>query len=120
MRIYTQILEKPHSSLLCAGTVETKQLHSISNLGCPESRLTKLVYGRRYFTKRYFFSIFKNFNFFLELANMKPEEMASNELKKLREKFTKEAINDHQMAQNEGKTGIQSNTIRSNFFPYFP
>jgi len=37
-----------------------------------------------------------------ELANMKPEEMASNELKKLREKFTKEAINDHQMAQNEG------------------
>ena len=28
--------------------------------------------------------------------------MASNELKKLREKFTKEAINDHQMAQNEG------------------
>ena len=34
---------------------------------------------------------------------MKPEEMASNELKKLREKFTKEAINDHQMAQNEGE-----------------
>ena len=33
---------------------------------------------------------------------MKPEEMASNELKKLREKMTKEAINDHQMAQNEG------------------
>ena len=33
---------------------------------------------------------------------MKPEDMASNELKKLREKFTKEAINDHQMAQNEG------------------
>ena len=38
-----------------------------------------------------------------ELANMKPEDMASDELKKLREKFTKEAINDHQMAQNEGK-----------------
>jgi len=37
-----------------------------------------------------------------ELASMKPEDMASNELKKLREKFTKEAINDHQMAQNEG------------------
>lgn len=36
------------------------------------------------------------------LAAMKPEEMASNELKKIREKFTKEAINDHQMAQNEG------------------
>jgi len=36
------------------------------------------------------------------LAEMKPEDMASNELKKLREKFTKEAINDHQMAQNEG------------------
>ena len=66
------------------------------------------------------FKFFKISTFFLELANMKPEEMASNELKKLREKFTKEAINDHQMAQNEGKTGIQSNTIRSNFFPYFP
>ena len=39
----------------------------------------------------------------LALAEMKPEDMASNELKKLREKFTKEAINDHQMAQNEGK-----------------
>ena len=39
---------------------------------------------------------------FSELASMKPEDMASNELKKLREKFTKEAINDHQMAQNEG------------------
>ena len=38
----------------------------------------------------------------LALAEMKPEDMASNELKKLREKFTKEAINDHQMAQNEG------------------
>lgn len=36
------------------------------------------------------------------LASMKPEEMASKELTKLREKFTKEAINDHQMAQNEG------------------
>lgn len=33
---------------------------------------------------------------------MKPEDMASNELKKLREKMTKEAINEHQMAQNEG------------------
>ena len=38
------------------------------------------------------------------LAAMKPEEMASNELKKIREKFTKEAINDHQMAQNEGNS----------------
>ena len=37
---------------------------------------------------------------------MKPEDMASNELKKLREKFTKEAINDHQMAQNEGTVRI--------------
>ena len=34
---------------------------------------------------------------------MKPEDMASNELKKLREKMTKEAINEHQMAQNEGE-----------------
>ena len=38
---------------------------------------------------------------------MKPEDMASNELKKLREKFTKEAINDHQMAQNEGLLKLQ-------------
>ena len=37
-----------------------------------------------------------------KLAAMKPEEMASKELNKLREKYTKEAINDHQMAQNEG------------------
>ena len=40
--------------------------------------------------------------YIVALAEMKPEDMASNELKKLREKFTKEAINDHQMAQNEG------------------
>lgn len=42
----------------------------------------------------------------LALAEMKPEDMASNELKKLREQFTKEAINDHQMAQNEGTVRI--------------
>ncbi|CBY20996.1 unnamed protein product [Oikopleura dioica] len=37
-----------------------------------------------------------------KLASMKPEEMASKQLQELRKKFTKEAINDHQMAQNEG------------------
>ena len=51
----------------------------------------------------------------LALAEMKPEDMASNELKKLREKFTKEAINDHQMAQNEGTV---RNTIRITIIMY--
>ena len=37
-----------------------------------------------------------------KLASMKPEEMASKQLQELRKKFTKEAINDHQMAQNQG------------------
>ena len=37
-----------------------------------------------------------------KLSSMKPEEMASKQLQELRKKFTKEAINDHQMAQNEG------------------
>ncbi|ELU04705.1 hypothetical protein CAPTEDRAFT_155099 [Capitella teleta] len=36
------------------------------------------------------------------MASMTSEEMASDDLKKLREKFTKEAINDHQMAQQGG------------------
>lgn len=40
------------------------------------------------------------------LAVMTSEEMASAEMKKLREKLTKEAIDDHQMAQQGGtKTG---------------
>ncbi|XP_065332142.1 transcription elongation factor S-II [Cloeon dipterum] len=37
-----------------------------------------------------------------KLAVMTSEEMASNEMKNLREKFTKEAINDAQLAQVEG------------------
>lgn len=37
-----------------------------------------------------------------KLASMKPEEMASKELQELRKIYTKEAINDHQMAQNQG------------------
>lgn len=37
-----------------------------------------------------------------KLAVMTPEEMASDEMKKLREKLTKEAINDHQMARTQG------------------
>ena len=37
-----------------------------------------------------------------KLASMKPEEMASKQLQELRKQYTKEAINDHQMAQNEG------------------
>lgn len=36
------------------------------------------------------------------IAKMTAEEMASDELKKEREKFTKEAINDHQMALTTG------------------
>lgn len=41
------------------------------------------------------------------LAKMTPEEMASDELKQLRAKFTKESINDHQMARTEGaKTSL--------------
>lgn len=37
-----------------------------------------------------------------KLAKMTPEEMASNEMKKLREKFVKEAINDAQLATVQG------------------
>jgi len=36
------------------------------------------------------------------LAVMTPHEMASDEMKELRAKFTKEAIDDHQMAQQGG------------------
>lgn len=38
------------------------------------------------------------------LSKMTPEEMASNEIKQLREKFVKEAINDAQLATNQGTT----------------
>lgn len=38
------------------------------------------------------------------MAKMTAEEMASDELKKEREKFTKEAINDHQMSLTTGTT----------------
>ncbi|SPP90007.1 transcription elongation factor S-II [Drosophila guanche] len=37
-----------------------------------------------------------------QLAKMSPEEMASDEMKKLREKFVKEAINDAQLATVQG------------------
>ena len=37
-----------------------------------------------------------------KLAKMTPEEMASNEMKKIREKFIKEAINDAQLATVQG------------------
>uniref|UniRef100_A0AC34QNT3 Transcription elongation factor S-II n=1 Tax=Panagrolaimus sp. JU765 TaxID=591449 RepID=A0AC34QNT3_9BILA len=37
-----------------------------------------------------------------KFAVMTADEMASNEMKKLRDKFTKEAINEHQMAVTEG------------------
>lgn len=37
-----------------------------------------------------------------KLAKMSPEEMASDEMKKIREKFVKEAINDAQLATAEG------------------
>lgn len=37
-----------------------------------------------------------------KLAKMTPEEMASDEMKKLREKFVKEAINDAQLATVQG------------------
>lgn len=41
------------------------------------------------------------------LATMSADEMASDELKELRAKFTKEAIDDHQMARREGaKTSL--------------
>ena len=43
------------------------------------------------------------------LAVMTAEEMASDELKQLREKFTKEAINDHQMAV---ATGSKSSLLK--------
>jgi transcription elongation factor S-II len=36
------------------------------------------------------------------LATMTPEEMASDEMKKIREKLSREAFNDHQMATNSG------------------
>lgn len=36
------------------------------------------------------------------LAKMTPEEMASDEMKKMREKFVKEAINDAQLATVQG------------------
>lgn len=38
-----------------------------------------------------------------KLAKMTPEEMASNEMKKLRERFVKEAINDAQLATVQGR-----------------
>lgn len=38
----------------------------------------------------------------VKLAKMTPEEMASDEMKKLREKFVKEAINDAQLATVQG------------------
>lgn len=38
-----------------------------------------------------------------KLAKMTPEEMASNEMKKLRERFVKEAINDAQLATVQGE-----------------
>ncbi|XP_078319207.1 transcription elongation factor A protein 1-like isoform X2 [Crassostrea virginica] len=38
------------------------------------------------------------------IANMSAEEMASDEMRKLRAKFTKESIDDHQMARQEGTT----------------
>ncbi|XP_075240987.1 transcription elongation factor A protein 2-like [Convolutriloba macropyga] len=42
-----------------------------------------------------------------QLATMTPEQMASSEMKELRQKLTKEAINDHQMAVVEGtKTAL--------------
>ncbi|GFO32835.1 transcription elongation factor a protein 1, partial [Plakobranchus ocellatus] len=37
-----------------------------------------------------------------QIASMSAEEMASNEMKQLREKLTKEAIDDHQMAKTGG------------------
>lgn len=39
---------------------------------------------------------------FFPKAKMTPEEMASDEMKKVREKFVKEAINDAQLATAEG------------------
>ncbi|XP_071116977.1 transcription elongation factor S-II-like [Haliotis cracherodii] len=38
----------------------------------------------------------------IQLAKMTAEEMASNEMKNLRTKFTKEAIDDHQLAKTSG------------------
>lgn len=37
-----------------------------------------------------------------KLAKMTPEEMASDEMRKVRQQFVKEAINDAQLAQVEG------------------
>jgi len=37
-----------------------------------------------------------------QLAVMTPEEMASDEMKKIRERLSREAFNDHQMALNSG------------------
>jgi len=42
-----------------------------------------------------------------KLANMTAEEMANDDLKKLREKFTQEAIDDHQMARTQGAKTTQ-------------
>lgn len=39
-----------------------------------------------------------------KLAKMTPEEMASDEMKKVREKFVKECINDAQLATVQGTT----------------
>jgi transcription elongation factor S-II len=39
-----------------------------------------------------------------KLANMTPEEMCSDDMKKLRDKYTKQAINDHQLSQQSGTT----------------
>lgn len=36
------------------------------------------------------------------IANMSAEEMASDEMRQLRAKFTKESIDDHQMSRQEG------------------
>ncbi|ESP03395.1 hypothetical protein LOTGIDRAFT_237702 [Lottia gigantea] len=38
----------------------------------------------------------------LRMSNMSTEEMANEDLRKLREKLTKESIDDHQMAKNQG------------------
>lgn len=48
----------------------------------------------------------------VKLAKMTPEEMASNEMKKLRERFVKEAINDAQLATIQGKIILRLVLIR--------
>jgi len=42
---------------------------------------------------------------------MTPEEMASDEMKKIRERLSREAFNDHQMAIN---SGTQSDLFKCN------